>query len=126
MMQFGHLGALLFSLAGLGLLDWRHRLAFFADAPRAAAVIVTGVVFFLLWDAAGIASGFFFIGDGPLSAWTIGWELAPELPIEEIFFLILLCYVTLLVWRGATRVLARQYPRNDHRNDPSNDHRGAQ
>ena len=37
-----------------------------------------------------------------------GLLLAPELPVEEAFFLALLCYVGLLAWRWFDRVAAHR------------------
>jgi lycopene cyclase domain-containing protein len=96
MSQFAYLAALVVSLAGLGLLDWRYRVAIFADARRALLTLAVGIAFFLLWDAVGIGLGIFFRGDGP---YMTGVLLAPELPLEELFFLTLLVYQTLLLWR---------------------------
>jgi lycopene cyclase domain-containing protein len=87
-----YLGALLVSIAGMVAIDVRHRL-FFAVAPaRAAIVLVLGVAFFLVWDLAGIDLGIFFRGNPGLLT---GIQLAPELPLEELFFLTLLCYLTM-------------------------------
>jgi lycopene cyclase domain-containing protein len=96
MTEFAYLAALLVSLLGLGLLDWRYRVAVFADARRALLTLAIGVGFFVLWDALGIGLGIFFRGDGP---YMTGILLAPELPLEELFFLTLLVYQTLLLWR---------------------------
>jgi len=95
-----YLAALLVSLGGLTLLDWRHRIAVFAEPRRALLTIAAGIVVFLLWDAAGIGLGIFFRGDGP---YMTGVLLAPELPLEELFFLALLVYQTLLLWRWLER-----------------------
>jgi lycopene cyclase domain-containing protein len=91
-----YLGLLLFSLAGLGLLDWHRRLAVFADVRRALLAIGIAVAFFLLWDTVGIALGIFSRGDVPVMT---GVELWAEMPIEEPVFLVLLNYVALLLWR---------------------------
>lgn len=104
-MRFAYLGALLVSLGGLAVLDRRGRLAFWDDPRRAAATVGIGVAGFLAWDVAGLALGIFARGE---SAWMTGWLLAPELPVEEAFFLALLCYVALLVWRWADRWAARR------------------
>lgn len=95
-----YLAALLVSLGGLTLLDWRHRIAVFAEPRRALLTIAAGIVVFLLWDAAGIGLGIFFRGDAP---YMTGVLLAPELPLEELFFLALLVYQTLLLWRWLER-----------------------
>lgn len=91
-----YLGLLLFSLAGLGLLDWHRRLAIFADARRALVAITAAVAFFLVWDTVGIALGIFSRGDVAVMS---GVELWPEMPLEEPVFLVLLNYVALLSWR---------------------------
>ena len=91
-MSFLYLGGLLFALLGMVVLDLRFRL-FFGRAPlRAAIVLVLGVAFFLGWDAAGVGLGIFFRGDLALLT---GVQLAPEIPVEELFFLVLLCYLTM-------------------------------
>lgn len=96
MIGLAYLGALLVSLGGLALLDRRFELAFWHDARRSAWTVGLGVVGFLLWDVAGLALGIFARGDSPHMT---GILLAPELPLEEAFFLALLCYVGLLAWR---------------------------
>ena len=94
-MNLLYLGALLVSLTGMVVLDLRFRL-FFAVAPvRAAIVLVVGIAFFLIWDVAGIGAGIFFRGNPGLLT---GVLIAPELPLEEVFFLALLCYLTMNVY----------------------------
>lgn len=100
-----YLGALLISLAGLAALDRRYRLAFWADWRRAGACVLVGVVLFLAWDVAGLALGIFARGGSPHMT---GLLLAPELPVEEAFFLALLCYNTLLVWLALDRRARRR------------------
>ena len=97
---FVYLGTLLVSLSGLAVLDRRYRLAFWADWRRAAGCVLIGVTGFLAWDAAGLALGIFARGDSPNMT---GLLLAPELPVEEAFFLALLCYTSLLAWRALGR-----------------------
>ena len=99
-----YLAALLFSLMGMVLLDRRFGLFFWSDARRAAIVLPAGVIFFLLWDLAGIGLGIFFRGPSPL---VTGILVAPEVPLEEIFFLTLLCYLTMNVFAGVTTLLMR-------------------
>lgn len=108
-MSLVYLVALLGAILGTGLLDWRHKLAVFGGAPGRASVIVgVGVAFFLLWDVVGIAEGVFFRGSGP---WMTGILLGPELPLEELFFLILLCYSTLIAYLlSASALAARSRP----------------
>ena len=95
-MSFIYLGAILFSFSGMLLLDWRHHLAFFYNWKRAAITIAVGLAIFLIWDVLGISLGIFFEGNSSI---TTGIMLAPELPLEELFFLTFLCYFTLIVYR---------------------------
>lgn len=102
-MSFLYLVALVTSLVGIGLLDFRHKLAFFGGAiVRSAAIIAVSVVFFLVWDVVGIATGVFFRGSGP---WMTGVLLGPELPLEELFFLMVLTYSTLVSYLWAIKAL---------------------
>ncbi|WFR68039.1 lycopene cyclase domain-containing protein [Curtobacterium flaccumfaciens] len=87
-----YLAGLVVSLVGMTVLDARFRLFFWRAPWRAAAVMVVGVAFFLLWDVLGIALGIFFIGPQNLLT---GVLLAPDVPLEELFFLLLLCYTTM-------------------------------
>ena len=87
-----YLLALAVSITGMVVLDKRFGLFFWSDARRAAIVLPTGVAFFLLWDLVGIGLGVFFRGETPYST---GIQLAPELPIEEVLFLTLLCYLAM-------------------------------
>ena len=106
-----YLSALLVSIAGMIVLDLRFKL-FFAIAPlRAAIVMIVGVAFFLAWDVAGISLGIFFRGNPGLLT---GILLAPELPLEELFFLTLLCYNTMNVYGFLSRWL-RSAPRSGPR-----------
>ena len=100
-----YLAALLISLFGMVMLDRRFRLFFFTDARRAAIVLSIGVAFFLVWDLVGIGTGVFFRGE---TSFMTGLQIAPELPIEEVFFLALLCYLTMNVIGFVDRILARR------------------
>jgi lycopene cyclase domain-containing protein len=90
-----YLAALLIALTGMVMLDRRLRLFFWRDARRATIVLAAGLVFFLAWDLAGVGLGIFFRGE---TAFMTGLQLAPELPLEEVFFLALLCYLTMNVY----------------------------
>jgi len=95
-----YLVGLLVALAGMIVLDLRFRLFFWRGPRRAAVVLVLGVAFFLAWDVAGVGLHIFFRGG---SRWLLGLQLAPEVPIEELFFLTLLCYLTMNVYGALTR-----------------------
>lgn len=95
-----YLLGLLVGIAGMVVLDVRFGL-FFRRAPlRAAIVLVVGVAFFIAWDLAGVGLGVFFPGR---SAIVTGVLLAPGLPLEEVFFLTLLCYTAMNAYGWFTR-----------------------
>jgi lycopene cyclase domain-containing protein len=87
-----YLAALLVSIGCMALLDRRFTLFFWRDARRATIVLVVGLLFFLVWDLSGIALDIFYRGETEIMT---GILLAPELPLEEAFFLTLLCYLTM-------------------------------
>ncbi|MCQ1952503.1 lycopene cyclase domain-containing protein [Arthrobacter sp. zg-Y238] len=95
---------LLLSLGCMVLLDHRFRLFFFANARRAAVVLAIGLLFFTAWDLAGIGSDIFYRGETPFM---LGLTLAPHLPVEEIFFLAFLCYLTMVVF-GLVQLVAER------------------
>jgi lycopene cyclase domain-containing protein len=95
-----YLAGLLVALTGMVVLDIRFRLFFRAAPVRAGIVMAAGIAFFLVWDLAGIGAGVFFRGDPGLLT---GILLAPELPLEEVFFLALLCYTTMNAYGFLTR-----------------------
>ncbi len=100
-----YLLAILISAAGIATLDARFRLALWASPGRTLAAVGVGVAFFLAWDAVGIVTGVFLKGDSP---YFTGIDIAPELPLEELFFLTFLCYLGLVAWAAGMRVLARR------------------
>jgi lycopene cyclase domain-containing protein len=91
-MSLLYLIALLIAITGMVMLDRRFRLFFWVAPRRAALVLLVGVAFFVVWDLAGIGLGIFFRGE---TAFMTGLQVAPELPLEELFFLTLLCYLTM-------------------------------
>ena len=98
-----YLAAIVGSMIGMGLIDFRFKVALFGGAAkRTLAIVAGGVVFFLAWDVVGIACGVFFRGH---STKYVGIELIPELPLEEVFFLAFLCYLTIVIWRIAWRAV---------------------
>jgi lycopene cyclase domain-containing protein len=103
-----YLAALVLSITGMVVMDRRFGLFFWRDARRASVVLAVGVVFFLLWDLAGIALGIFFRGQ---TSFMTGLLIAPELPIEEVFFLTLLCYLTMNLYAAAADALSGRWSR---------------
>lgn len=106
-MTWWYLAALSVSIAGLLVLDARFRLFLFAAPMRAVLVLAIGVGGFLAWDLLGIAAGIFFEGNRAL---LVGVDLAPQLPLEEVAFLVLLCETTMVAAGLARRVLERRRP----------------
>lgn len=104
-MQFVYLAGLIFSIIGLGLFDWRFKLGFSTNKKAALLATLLPLAFFLLWDGAGIALGIFFRGE---TSHLTGLLIAPELPLEELFFLFLLNYTTLTIFIAIKRMLAKR------------------
>ncbi len=92
-----YLLALAISILGMGLIDYKHKLALFIQPLRTIITLTVAVLLFLIWDLVGIALGIFFRGEGP---YLTGITIAPELPIEEVFFLTLLSYTILIAYLG--------------------------
>lgn len=95
-MMWLYLAGLLTAIGCLALIDRRFKLAFFHDARRTTITLICAIGLFVVWDVLGIFLGIFFHGG---SAVTLPYRLLPEFPIEELFFLLLLTYVALLVYR---------------------------
>ncbi len=104
MIKFAYLTTLIVSLACMAVLDRKYALAFWNDARSTTMVIAIGVVVFIIWDILGISLGIFFSGQ---SAYMSGLYLAPEFPVEELFFLTFLCYFTLVTYRLAEELWQR-------------------
>ncbi|KQW04952.1 C50 carotenoid epsilon cyclase [Leifsonia sp. Root4] len=101
---------LLSTIACMMMLDRRFALFFWRDARRASLVLGLGVLFFVLWDVAGIALGIFLRGQNDIST---GIMLGPEFPVEELVFLVFLCYLTMVVFNGTRLLLDRRVPVGD-------------
>jgi lycopene cyclase domain-containing protein len=99
-----YLSILIISLIGLYLLDRTHNLAFTVNPRRAFLAMLPAYVLFLLWDVLGIVNGIFFRGENSL---LIGLEIFPDFPIEELLFLALLCYSTLIAITWAQKALGK-------------------
>jgi lycopene cyclase domain-containing protein len=105
-----YLLGLLVALTGMVVLDRRFTLFFWRDARRAAVVLVAGIVFFLVWDLFGIGLGVFFRGE---TSFMTGIQIARELPVEELFFLTLLCYLTMNLAAGVPLITRALRARSD-------------
>lgn len=96
LVNFVYLGTIIVSFIGMAIIDWRYRLAWFADREATIKTVAASFVFFFIWDLIGIRLGIFFLGT---SAYKTGWQLFPEFPIEEFGFLMFFSYLTLVIWR---------------------------
>lgn len=103
-----YLLAILVSTAGIVVLDLRFRLALRRAPKQTAVAVAVGLAFFLAWDAVGIATGVFVKGDSPLY---LGVMIAPELPLEEVFFLAFLSYLAVVAWSASLRISTRRSSR---------------
>ncbi|MFF1573061.1 lycopene cyclase domain-containing protein [Leifsonia sp. NPDC058292] len=101
-MSFVYLVLLLLAIGSMVLIDRRFTLFLWRDARRAGLVLGAGLVFFLAWDVFGIGLHIFARGEGP---YMTGVLLLPELPLEEVFFLTFLCYLTMVLIAGADRLI---------------------
>lgn len=94
--SFLYLAVLIVSIAGLVGIDRKYKLALFNNFRATLASVAIAVAIFLAWDVIGISLGIFFRGNSPHLS---GLLLGPELPLEELFFLVLLSYNTLLAYQ---------------------------
>lgn len=95
--------ALIISLAGLGFIDYRFKLAFFYNRARTIKIIAICLFVFIVWDIAGILANIFFIGQNNL---LLGIRIG-QFPVEEIFFLVLLNYCSLVCYVCIKRFMSR-------------------
>ncbi|WP_293781887.1 lycopene cyclase domain-containing protein [uncultured Aeromicrobium sp.] len=104
-MSWLYLLAILGSTFCMGLIDRRWRLFLFDRPARAVVIVATGALFFLTWDLVAISRGIYQRGESPAMT---GIELAPELPLEEIFFIVFLCYLTMVLHGWSALMIAHR------------------
>jgi lycopene cyclase domain-containing protein len=103
MIGWTYLGTLVLGLACMVATDRRWRLVLWADALRGALVLGAGMAVFVGWDLAALHLDLY--GPGESAAMT-GVEAAPSLPVEELFFIGFLCYLSLVLHRLLHMLLA--------------------
>jgi len=81
------------SMFCMGMVDRHWRLFLFARPARALVVLAVGIVLFLVWDLLAIGLELYRRGESEVMT---GIELAPELPLEELFFIAFLSYITMV------------------------------
>lgn len=118
-----YLGTLLLVIGCMALLDWRHRLFFFRRPVAATVVMVAGMVYFLGWDLWAIDLGIFLHRDSELMT---GIMLAPELPLEEAFFLFFLSYLTMVLFTGLVQLLTWRAGRHERTDSNADRHARAE
>jgi lycopene cyclase domain-containing protein len=100
-----YLLSLVFVLVCMALTDRRWKLFFWADARRAAVVFTFGFALFLVWDLVALH---FELYERGRSEWMTGLEVAPELPVEELFFVAFLPYLTMVLHGLGRRLVLRE------------------
>ncbi|OIH85144.1 C50 carotenoid epsilon cyclase [Arthrobacter sp. UCD-GKA] len=96
---------LLALIACMAALDARYRLFVFARPAPALLALAGGTAMFLLWDVIAIDLGIFLHRE---SALMTGVMLGPQLPLEEAFFLLFLCYNAMVLFTGTLALGARR------------------
>lgn len=96
-MHWFYLIGLIIGITGMAVIDWRYKLAFWLDAKRTGLTMACAIAVFILWDFFGIFLNIFSHGN---SSYSLPFTLAPEFPLEELFFLALLCYCALVIYNG--------------------------
>ena len=96
-MSFAYITLLIFTIFCLALIDWRYKLAFWRNTKKAFKTLLISSLFFVIWDFLGIKLEIFYHGS---SNFSLPFVILLEFPLEEIFFIILLCYVTLIIYTG--------------------------
>jgi lycopene cyclase domain-containing protein len=97
-----YLGSLVLVLACMALTDHRWKLFFWADPRRAGVVFAFGFALFLAWDLVALR---FELYERGRSDYMTGIEVAPELPLEELFFVAFLPYLTMVLHGLGRRLL---------------------
>lgn len=90
---------LLVSISGLTYIDYRMKLAFFLHPNRTLKIMLVTMTVFVLWDITGITWHIFFIGQ---NTYLLGLRVG-QFPLEELFFLALLNYTSLLMYLSLRR-----------------------
>jgi len=95
-MNFIYLFFLIFSLIGLGVLDYRRKLVLYSvDKNSLVSGMLLTITIFLIIDVIGV---FLNIFSSNLQ-YIAGIYVLPGVPLEEVFFLTLFAYVTTVLWR---------------------------
>src|SRR3954467_11604810 len=105
MIGWTYLTTLVLGLACMVATDRRWRLVLWADPVRGVVVLSAGMAVFVAWDLAALHLDLYQPGDSTVAT---GVEVAPGLPVEELFFIGFLCYLSLVLHRLINLLLERQ------------------
>jgi lycopene cyclase domain-containing protein len=108
MIGWTYLATLVLGLVCMVATDRRWRLVLWADPVRGLVVLGAGIAVFVAWDLAALHLDLYRSGDSTVAT---GAEVAPGLPVEELFFIGFLCYLSLVLHRLLHLLLARQLGR---------------
>lgn len=97
-----YLGILLGLLGCMALLDAKWKLFVFRRPLRGLMVLVLGTGFFVLWDVLAIGQGIFLHKPSELMT---GIMVGEQFPLEEVFFLVFLCYCAMIAVTGAQALI---------------------
>lgn len=103
-----YLGSVIGATLCMALVDLRWRLFLFARPVKALFVLAAGFSFFLVWDLVALELAVYRRGESPAMT---GIEVLPELPLEELFFILFLCYLTMVLHCLVLRALDRRRSR---------------
>lgn len=117
-----YLACLLAVIGCMALLDRRFRLFLWRRPGVGALVLAVGLAYFLAWDVWGIVAGVFLHRESP---YMTGLLVAPQLPVEEVFFLLFLSYLTMVLFTGAVRILEHRAERADRVGRAGGGHRAG-
>lgn len=92
-----YLGILLALLACMALLDAKGKLLVFRHPIRGLLALGLGTGFFVIWDVLAIKQGIFLHKESELMT---GIMVGDQFPLEEVFFLIFLCYCAMIAFTG--------------------------
>lgn len=106
---------LILSIGGLLLADRRLRLAFWHNKIASTKAVGYTMLLLLIFDVAGVINKIFSTNQDYVVRINI---ISPNIPIEEIIFLFMLCYVTLILYQLIGRLeVFRKVDNNKRKND---------
>lgn len=90
-----YLGGILGAFTGMGIIDWRWKVALFRDPGHTIVVVAITLVVLLLFDISGLLLGVFSAGSRVMGVFLF----SRDMPLEEIFLLTFFGYFTLVMLR---------------------------